>query len=689
MRKHLSLTILFLLSVSVLTSFISVNTSATVPGDLIFPGTELSGSLTDANPQDSWGIQINQVGTYNFTVTSTNGSVQVAIYRYIFGWILTNVQSLVSNATTTVVALPGPEVLSGLRTSTYMIRVVRSSSLETPDYVVNFEYIDEFDIGVLQTSETKTFNLTDQSFTSEWLTFNATGVHNAYNITWSQNTSQVIYLDLYTELGSIVYDRSTSSNNTSNLVLLDPGTYYFEIQHSSSSPVKMWMTATPYNMTVFRPGDTVQMYMNDPDPAANEFLFQLILEEGKFYDIQMNVESTLNGGFFVYKGPVDTGTSIASSMWGTGLGENLTDVVFWGQYAMYTQWDLNMTGNYSKTLAVYNTGWEGDLVDHSRLVLRLFSVSGFGDVTFTISNGTDVPTLKPGDAIARTYNNTIGPLWQLYRVTDLTPASGYELALDHSSAAGKNFTTEYDFYQPIWSDSYDIYTYQPFYSSDVWDLLTNEKEVLFSEDWDDYGDNENRTNLFFHSPAGDRWLLIRVRDAVQAGSPTGIPFMEGTLNITLAERAPHQISVGTPLIIVPENDDPLILRALIIPGHHYQLSVTATNFSNNPGFPSLLPQVYDSVGLSLDPYVTVDWFLSPQANNPSTLYTFFQAVTPGPEITIIMPTNGEGPLEILLTDVTFADVVLEGGMLIIGSLLGAAIVGVVMGLFLGKWRYSR
>ncbi|GAG54248.1 unnamed protein product, partial [marine sediment metagenome] len=78
-------------------------------------------------------------------------------------------------------------------------------------------------------------------------------------------------------------------------------------------------------------------------------------------------------------------------------------------------------------------------MDHSNLVLELYSLSGFGDATFTISNGTSVPTLTPGDAITKTYNNTIGPFWELYRVTDLTPASGYELALAHSSDSGKNF----------------------------------------------------------------------------------------------------------------------------------------------------------------------------------------------------------------------------------------------------------
>ncbi|MHA2059982.1 MAG: hypothetical protein ACW976_04305 [Candidatus Ranarchaeia archaeon] len=504
-------------------------------------------------------------------------------------------------------------------------------------------------------------------------------------MTFSQNDTNTLTVHTYDKFGQKLYDRVTGTNNSWNIVLLEPGMYYIRIHHSGTDWIKMWMHATPVNLTTVNPGDTIAVELNATNPQEDQYFYRLPLENAMHYGFYLAVDSTLDAGLTIYKAPQSQGSSVSLNDFGVGAAENMSDLVVFGQYVMHTKWDQNMTGADELTDLYFSSSWDGQVYDSSMMLLRIYTNSGNGTATLTVTNGTAVPELSPTESIAKAFNNTGGPLWSLYKVTGFTPASGYLFNFAFTPLPGGNISVDYDLYASAQESPMYHWAIKPALDPEQ-RLDINYQDTVFSADWDDYALNLAQEEFYFTGPVVDRYLLLRVPDAVISAGLTGVPLLGGSVNVTITERAAIPVTVGTPLVVTPTDANPLIFSTSVIPNHFYQLALTATNSSNSLSIFVGGPFVYNSSGISLFPYAMPDLFFSRNADHPNTLYQTFWGKASDGQIRILIEQLGEGPFEVLITDITYSDIVLEGALLVFGALIGAALIGVVAGILFSRFR---
>ncbi|MHA1917347.1 MAG: hypothetical protein ACTSUV_03425 [Candidatus Ranarchaeia archaeon] len=671
MNKKFSLFLTGLILLGLFSSFITPTVNA-VPGDLLTPGMTMTGNLSYENREESYGISISEPGVYNVSIYSTGTtSAKVKIFEYTAGYISflgIPTVSKTANGSTTWKILPGD---TPGQTGKYMIQVYITNYDETSSYVVKVEKMST--LGVLQTDVLTELTLDKTANLWQILSFNATSELNAYNFTYYRNDSFSTNFELYDSNGLMVFS-TNPSNNTYWVTIIDPGTYYFYIKHSSTGPLKMWFHAIPLNMTVLTPGDSVTVHLNNSINSQEHYLYQLSVEEGKYYDMQLTTENTTNGAFSIFKGPTDKSPSLQFSWWGTGGTENVSDLVFFGEYTAWTDWDLNMTVDWDRTNLMYNSGWESDYVDHSKLVLEIYCNGGDGDATLTISNGTDVPELTTTNSVLATFNNTHGPHWYLYKVPDLNPVSVYTYSIEHT--ANSNLSTDFVLLESTITNSLYQTMVRPFYPSSMRTLMDNHLISAYTESYNQYDFNYTYEFDDFVSVGGDRWLFIDVPDAVQWASLTGHPLLKGVANISLEERPAVDLTVGTPQDLTSLDHD-TVLSAALTPNHHYSVSYEFSNYSN-----MIISQgvVFNASGYSISAlpvYGQEVWL------NDNIMQQGFQADSMS-NVYIYLPSMYNGPITVLISDTTFSGIVLEGPIFVFGGLGAAVIVGILLGFVFGK-----
>ncbi|MHA1917072.1 MAG: hypothetical protein ACTSUV_02025 [Candidatus Ranarchaeia archaeon] len=689
MKKKICYSILLILLLNLFSPFVLTSANAASPGELLSPDVKINGTINDDNENDYYGIEFDKVGSYNVTINSTGGIATLDLYDYQIGFIgMGAILTRSSNSSVIIDIYPGPVGMGSFNPGGYFIDVNRLTS-DITNYTIEIKYSEDYDHGIMQTDVWKSFNLTKGSLNYNWLQFNATGMYNAYNISWYQNSTQTIYYSLLTESGSLIYDRSTGSNNSYNYAIFDPGLYYFRLFHYSTNSVRLSMKVSPLNLTVVNPGDSLSLYLNDPDPLTNNYLYQLNLEEGMKYNLRLDMDDTLNAAFRIYKGQTDQGTSLSFSDWSYGLSENVTDLVFFGQYAAYSDWDMNATGNYTRSSVTLSSSWEGEIYNVSKLMLNLYSISGFGSTTFSIDNGTETTLLSTTQNAQDYYNNTQTALWNLYKLPDLSKASGYMVKLNHIPEGIGNFSTNYIMYTSFWDDPFDVYDNRPFYTAKEWDVKNNYLQVGFSKIYNNYEFNSTQEEYFFNTVDDDKWLFVNIQDAIVGGSKNSVPALSGTLNVTLEQVESITVPVGFSTTIIAENEYPIEIDTVLIPNHFYQLTIKSTNFSLTINPISGYIGVYNSSGLPMSPYSTLNFFISPHAAEPNTFYKYFQAKSIDQSFKIVIPHIGDGQFEVLITDITYSGFVLEG-VVIIGISLGTmAILGLIVGILVTRRAYKK
>ncbi|MHA1917346.1 MAG: hypothetical protein ACTSUV_03420 [Candidatus Ranarchaeia archaeon] len=669
MNKKVSSILIGLILLGLFSSFITPKVTA-VPGDLLTPGTTMSGLLNYDNQQDNYGIAITEPGVYNVSVYSTGlSSVKARIYEYSTGYLGFSLITETSNDSTTWKILPGK---TDGQTGNYTIIVEILDESKSASYVVKCEKLPS--LGVLQTDVLKEFTLDKIANLWHLLVFNASSGLNAYNFTYYKNESYSFTFELYDSLGLLIYDQSNPSNNTYWVGLVDSGIYYFYIKHTSTGPVKTWFRATPLNLTLLQPGESVNVHLNNTINSQEHYYYQLSVEEGKYYDIQLTTENTTNGAFKIYKGPANTISSLTFSWWGTGLTENVTDLIFWGEYSAFTDWDWNMSINWERSNLIYGSSWEGDYIDHSKMILKIYTNGGDGDATLTISNGTSAPEVSTTQSVLSTFNNTHGPHWYLYRVTNLTPVTAYRYTFEH--IANSNLSTDFELRQSILTNGFYQLLTRPHYPAAVRTLVEKATTTAFSENYGNYPFNYTFEKDHFVSVAGDRWLFVDVPDAVQWGGYTVAPLMKGVVNISLEEHANVPITVGTPEIISTV-DHGAVFTTTLTPNHHYSFSLEALNYSTST---STVGGICNSSGFSIYPAYT---FGAEPWIEENILYYNIHAKSIS-DIYFYLSSSGDGAMRMLISDITYSDIVLEGTLLVFGGLGGALIVGIILGFLIGK-----
>lgn len=691
MRRTLSILLISFLLVGVAAPFFAVPVTAATPGDPVTPGVGMTGILTDADPEDYWGIELT-VGTYNFSVHSTNGSVTAYLYAFINGWaLLGEVKTETSNDSTIVVINPGSlnTLPSRIGEGQYQIKTEKddAESGTVVYYTVTMDRLP--DLGVMQTNQTTQLILDRPANRIQWLAFNATGSLNAYNVSTAMNKSVTMSFTCYNVEGLKVYDISSSVNDTSHVLLLDPGLYYVAIKHSLTGAVKLWIKATPLRLETIEPGDTIT-FTNKT--GATSAYYQLSIPQGHYFGMNLAPTAGLEVAFIICLGPTDVSSvAIVVDDWPTGRAENLTDLVFFGTNTAYVDWDRNLTGGWERSRLRTTTQVEGETLDPSRLIL-VIEFAGEGNATFSMSNGTPVPTLTPGSSVEASLNNTAGPLWAIYRITDLTPDSGYDLRIAHTPLPDQEFTTTYKIYRSMATINEVLINTMPLHSEanrGFWVFSM----VSMGEDYDDYTSGSVRKQYLFTSIPLDQYLLIRVPDAVIGAAYTGVPLLAGTLNVSLAPIDATPLAVGSPVTITPGDSYPSFFTMSLTPDHLYQVRVTAVNASSGvlldllDPLSDMNPMVYNGSGYPLNAYTRYDIQTSPDPRDRCTVYMSFQAKGAAGQFTLVLPAYGDGPLTVEIRDVTPANI-FGSTMLILTTAGATAAAGIIIGFLAAKAKYA-
>jgi hypothetical protein len=268
-------------------------------------------------------------------------------------------------------------------------------------------------------------------------------------------------------------------------------------------------------------------------------------------------------------------------------------------------------------------------------------------------------------------------------VTNLTPATGYEVSLAHQAAPNSNLSTDHELTQyratnPTW-----YMTQRHHYPSPYREHLEKELQIAFSRSYTTYPYNSTKTTPYIVTVGGDRWLFVDIPDAVWFAFPTGIPTLAGEVTVSLTELPKTMLTFGTAQVITVEEDYPVICTASITPNHHYRIQMTFANYTTS--LPWMI-DIMNSTGYNAYPQ-----FVSP-GQQPgvfdNTIYATGQASF-GAEIILYFWPYGEGPLEILITDITYTGIVLEGFLMVAGGLGGTLIIGILIGYIFGRRRRKK
>jgi len=674
MLKNKSFTIIFLLCASFLLPWLvqMQPVAAQVPGNIVNLGDVLTGSLDEDNPRDYYGIIITEPGRYNISAESVGTTaVYAALLTYIFGYPMSIDSPALSNGSRVVSITAAHLQLYGeCQVSVYLddyneeadytVSVVKLTTMTTvgPNTEVAFEFDSASDEG--------------------WFVFEANAGTTAYNLTMLRNNTLMSVWNIYTMDGMEHSDFQANSNR-SHVLILNEDEYYVRIESSTPSPLRVWAEFIPIDIPVLHPGDSVTEQLNDSISSQQAYFYNLQLEEGMYYSIEATCEDTVNADFRISKGPG------FASYWTTfnfgllGDSENVTDLIYFGQYAMWTGWDQNLTAAWERTAPQMHTNWEGDLIDHSMLVLELYAFAGGGEVNLSISEGTPVPTLAPEETLNLSFNNTIGPLRYLVRVTGTAAMNLYEFNFGHVPTVGSNISTSYNFYGTAAYQQDYLYFERPFLTAEHRQMRERSVFTYFGSSYSTYDLNENQTEYQYQPLVTDNWLLVQVPDAVSMGGYTAAPLMEGTVELGLETLPTQTAAIGASTSVEPHNEHLRVLRFGLTGGHTYEIAITATN-SSVFAWADLINSTGYIMSYMSPLYGYNDWI-----KDTDTQHIVYHA-TFGGEYALLMEVAGDAPVSILITDLT-ASVAVDIPFVLIG-IVGAAAGGLVIGAFIGKVRFG-
>ncbi|NHJ13073.1 MAG: hypothetical protein EAX95_05315 [Candidatus Thorarchaeota archaeon] len=636
------------------------------------------GVLTTDNDKDFYGIEITSPGLYNFSIESQGETPVVAYFRFYEGGLPFSGGSSVTSNGSRIIEIR-PDQLG--EQYTYQIALYGElwwEAIFPAAYVMRFDLLSQIDSAIIGRPLSCDFHQTGDQ---KWFLLR-TGISGilptmqAYEFRIEMNVTRTVQWSFY-EKNGLLQSFGASTSNQTNVVLLEAPEYYFCLASSSA----VGMSATAYfeltELEILRPSQPIEVQMLQAAESQRRRFYQISLQEGVHYAISATCESTLDVSFRIHKGPASGLTSLDFSEWGYGEEENVTDLVFWGQYSLYSDWNDEST---RRSRPVLGTSWNGDLIDHSKLVLELVAIAGNGDVTVTISEGEESPRITASESIRKLLDNDIGPYWHLLKLTNLEGLVVYNITVEHHQSYPTGLGTSYDFFGSRGSEQQYLYYQRPWLDGRGRAYVERGQSYEFSVDWETYGLGETQSHLVYQSIPGDRWLLIRVPDIEEAGEIPYRRLLSGEVEISVRAETYYNATLDVTQGIECIENQPVALRVRLEGGHTYRIELAAINGSSYAEC-----NLYNESGFRLTGQFESSWLYIPWQANEDVRYKVYYIVSSGMHAFLVYG-NGESPVSVTITelgqpgnvDVTFT---------LIG-IMGAAAGGIVLGVLIGKTKFK-
>ncbi|MFX0106772.1 MAG: hypothetical protein ACFE7R_00655 [Candidatus Hodarchaeota archaeon] len=665
--KKKSLVVIFIL-VSGFVAPLLIHPSASVdPGTVSIAPVTLTGTLNEDNPDDYYGLRVTEPGTYNFSVYSTGETDIVAwLNVYIQGSPLWDMM-LYSNSSQLWNFRPGRDMNYNRQ-----IHVRTINEFEEVSYVVKLERIHDLPLVGPNDEQSYIF----EPYESTWYIFDASAATNAYNFTVYNNGTWV-YWTILDENGLTIASY-TQWGNRSHIIMLDPGQYYVRFTNDDPDPGKVWAVFEPNGIPVITPGMSETVHLNYTINAQRRHVFNLDLKEGVYYDMELEADGGVDGGFRIYKGPSTASYYHYFNYFGPGEEENISDIVFFGQNSMYLGWDYNLSWHPEQTFSVQNFLWGSDQIDHSRIILEIFCSSGDGDATFRINSETPVPSIDGVGSTICNFNNTIGPFYHLVNVSGLSGMSLYKFTFDHLATLNNNMTSDIYLHAPRkQTDQNYLYRHRPYYPVGAKEAFDRQLVQGYGHFYS-YDFNEEITTPWYQSIDGNIWAVVRVPDMVYMGSYTGAPPLFGQVNVSVENIASTPLAVGTAETAYPDSDMPSLFTASLVGGHTYKFATKAVNYSSNA-----YPTIFNSTGYSMTGAYYGAYSYSPWIDDDDVSYAVIHVIE-DTDVALTFYVYGDTPVEVWIEDLTPPAPITF--MIAILGFVGVGVVCLLIGIVIGRRR---
>ncbi|TFG06489.1 hypothetical protein EU522_01575, partial [Candidatus Thorarchaeota archaeon] len=602
-------------------------------GDLVYPGDVMTGLLTTENDKDFYGIEIASPGLYNFTLVTYGETPAVANLRYYQnGYPYSGGASITSNGSRIVDILPDQ---IGAR-FTYQIAVYGElwwdASLPLT-YTMRFDMLTQVDIATINAPLSHNFH---QEGEQKWFLLR-TGLSSvfptlqAYKFRMDTNESGRVDWCFYQRDG-LLHSYGSSLPNRTMVALLEAPEYYFRMESHSTEPCTVTASFEVTQLEALNPGDSLETNMEQSVESQRLRFYQLNLLEGVHYAISADSDPSVDISFKIHKGPASGAISLDFSDGGVGETEIVTDLVFWGQFSAYS-YGMRSLGEPGRAELQLGMGWNGDLIDHSRIILELLAESGNGDVTLTVTEGIEAPTISGGDASTKPMDNHIGPYWCLLQLTDLQDMTIYDITMSHSTGTVYDFATSYSVFQSVRFDQEYLYNERRWLDGRSRVYAENKLDFEVYMLWDSYDSEENQTHLVYQPMAGDQWLLVHVPDIDVSSLMNG----EVTISVQALPRLDAMVGFNQALDI--NENLAVVVRIPLEGGHTYGIEMAPINGSSYADC-----GLYNESGFFIPGQYQYSWYV-PTPRNGDLRYNCYYIEATG-LYAFIISGDGDAPVSV-------------------------------------------
>ncbi|NHI82842.1 MAG: hypothetical protein EAX81_00875 [Candidatus Thorarchaeota archaeon] len=490
----------------------------------------------------------------------------------------------------------------------------------------------------------------------------------AYKFRLDSNESGLVDWCFYQKNG-LIHSYGSALPNRTNVALLDAAEYYFCMVSHSALPRTVTAFFKPTELEILEPGESLKVNMLQAVEAQQRTFYQLSLLQGVHYEISANCEASMDVAFKIYKGPATGAISLDFSDGGYGETEIVTDLILWGQFSSYSS-GRRRPEEPGGAESQLETGWNGDIIDHSRMILELLVESGEGDVTLAVTQSVEAPIVTVGSSIACPLDNYEGPYWYLFQLMDLQGMTVYDITLNHSAG----LATSYSVFQSMRFDQSYLYNERQWLDEKSRTYVERRQDYDVHVLWDSYDPGGSQTYLVYQPMAGNQWLLVEVPNIDISSRLTG------EINVSIKASPHFDATMGNSQHIDVKENQAAVLRIPLESSHTYGIEITAINGSSYADC-----ALYNESGFFLTGQFEYLWYYTPRQKNEDVRYRCYYIASTGLHAFIISG-DGDAPVTVRIFELGQA-IPIDLTITFLG-MIGAASGGIVVGVLIGRRKYG-
>ncbi|MBD3408251.1 MAG: hypothetical protein GF411_19165 [Candidatus Lokiarchaeota archaeon] len=535
-------------------------------------GNTFDGELSEDNTRDRIELLIDEPGIYRLfldydNVTYTLGAEFYSLYS--------GFSVFEDSFTDTVIFEIVPVGLNDPERSYYVLIDSIVSITEDIEYELELELLED----VRDLTLDDDVSVRPMPEKPEWFKFDTTGNDKVYHFNFTDHYPAYMYI--YDSHGMELFERYITTQSCH--VLLDEGTYYIRINQVSSWADSGTMHVRSLDPVILNPDSSITISLDSTDEyyeGSQPVLIPVV--DGVSYDLLAEPDSDVRPAVVLTGYGENTHSDndnyvVAASA--TGYDLSLPDLTVFQNFVSFT----SNSSDY-KYLNYESLGTT-PIAPHGFL-LWFYSMDGSGDVDVSLSAGTPMQTIAPGNNQTISLDEEDGPTYGIYEVTGVSPMSLFDFNVYNNSDDSENVTVSYRILSGIWNQYsywYEQMTYyDPQASSQTTKMLTTIANNFHSSDVPYDVDT-----TFFHHGNSKTYIMVYLSTTLMFFND-----VSGDVEVGIVEIPPIVPPItGSTFVEVDEDIDTRILKTSIREGDTLGIRIT-----RNPDTVFSLSSLYDSIG---------------------------------------------------------------------------------------------